>query len=106
MATATYNVDPTSQTTLNTLDAVFDLEKAVGVSQHHDAITGTEKQAVADDYHERLTSAQSLIESATVSTAGFQFCPLLNISDCQITEDNDVFTVHVYNPRASVQPVR
>ena len=30
------------------------LEAAVSLLQHHDSITGTEKQHVADDYHVRL----------------------------------------------------
>lgn len=33
------------------------LQEAVGVMQHHDAITGTEKQHVADDYHRLLSKA-------------------------------------------------
>ena len=34
-----------------TLEDILELEKAVGVAQHHDAITGTERQRVAEDYH-------------------------------------------------------
>lgn len=30
------------------------LKEAIGVAQHHDSITGTAKQAVSDDYSERL----------------------------------------------------
>ena len=37
------------------------LERAVAVNQHHDAITGTEKQRVADNYHARLFSAVEVI---------------------------------------------
>lgn len=37
------------------------LEKAVAVNQHHDAITGTEKQRVADNYHARLFTAVEVI---------------------------------------------
>jgi hypothetical protein len=35
----------------------------MGVVQHHDAISGTEKQAVADDYAQRLSAG---IHSITV----------------------------------------
>lgn len=33
------------------------LQQAIGVMQHHDAITGTEKQHVANDYHRLLSKA-------------------------------------------------
>ena len=37
------------------------LGRAVAVNQHHDAITGTEKQRVADNYHARLFKAVEVI---------------------------------------------
>jgi lysosomal alpha-mannosidase len=33
---------------------ISSLREAMGIMQHHDAITGTEKQHVADDYAWRL----------------------------------------------------
>lgn len=35
------------------------LVKAMGVLQHHDAVSGTEKQHVADDYAERLSESSA-----------------------------------------------
>ncbi len=37
--------------------------EAMGVAQHHDAVSGTEKQHVADDYAQRLSDG---IDSALV----------------------------------------
>lgn len=92
------------------------LVEALGVLQHHDAVSGTEKQHVADDYSERLdvgitAAVGSLAEglsklqptkSATkekVESAS-QFCMLLNISSCHITETASAFVITVYNPIA------
>lgn len=42
---------------------VFFLDEAMGIAQHHDAVSGTEKQAVAYDYAQRLADG---IDSAVV----------------------------------------
>ena len=44
------------------------LREAMGVMQHHDAITGTEKQHVADDYARTLTKGFEDVRGA-VGTA-------------------------------------
>jgi len=96
------------------------LAEAMGVAQHHDGVSGTEKQAVAYDYAERL--ANGVMEGQRVyndaikkleSQSGLpvmeqQFCTLLNISVCSITETANKFTVTVYNPiaRAGASYVR
>jgi len=46
---------------------LFDLEDALGVAQHHDGITGTGKQHVADDYSLRL---QAGINTAAAHVLG------------------------------------
>jgi lysosomal alpha-mannosidase len=35
------------------------LEQAMGIAQHHDAVAGTSKQAVAYDYAMRLATARA-----------------------------------------------
>lgn len=88
----------------------------MGVMQHHDAVTGTEKQHVADDYHRELTEAfascaanikSALNQLVVEQTEGsvkheFQFntCLNLNISDCSVSENSRKFMVTVYNPLA------
>ncbi|KAF7233994.1 hypothetical protein EG68_06920 [Paragonimus skrjabini miyazakii] len=76
------------------------LRQAMGVMQHHDAVTGTEKQHVADDYALTLSQAsaacQSVITEALMdllpNLSEFTgdhspvFCDLLNVSLCSATE--------------------
>ena len=45
------------------------LEEAVSLLQHHDAITGTEKQHVADDYHLRLARGAAPLHTQTFLSA-------------------------------------
>lgn len=93
----------------------------MGIMQHHDAVTGTEKQKVADDYARRLDlgisacsgnikialnhftigpSVNNNQSSETTDSNEFKFsnCLNLNISACEISENNNNFIVTIYNP--------
>nr|QHC34068.1 lysosomal alpha-mannosidase [Platynereis dumerilii] len=99
---------------------IRDLEQAMGVAQHHDAVSGTSKQAVADDYALRLykgtvrcqeviyDSYNKLLSKGSDALPEQHFCPLVNISSCSFTETNTKFTVIAYNPigRKLVAPIR
>lgn len=87
------------------------MKETMGIMQHHDAITGTEKQKVADDYHRRLSVAfracgvntKTALNNLSRKTQkaeklDFQSCPLLNISSCSISETENNFIVTLYNP--------
>ncbi|XP_067877358.1 lysosomal alpha-mannosidase [Heterodontus francisci] len=84
------------------------LKKAMGVAQHHDAVSGTEKQHVADDYAKKLAKGwdrcEVLVSNALSSLSGmkqnFIFCNKLNISVCPQVEELKKFTVNLYNPLA------
>ena len=83
--------------------AALPFEQAVAIAQHHDAVAGTSKQHVAEDYAQRLhiaqTQAQEMMAAAlanwTLEGAGaaasvpkFVFCELANISVCAATADS------------------
>ena len=99
------------------------LEEAISLCQHHDSITGTERQHVADDYHTWLHAGMEQAQKSVATALSklvfsrdngqnhhhtppeFQFCSLLNISVCDsivkhsADEDGDgTFFVTVYNP--------
>ncbi|XP_072776084.1 lysosomal alpha-mannosidase isoform X3 [Taeniopygia guttata] len=84
------------------------LREAVAVAQHHDAVAGTERQHVADDYARQLAkgwdSCQVLVANALSILGGtkepFIFCNALNISVCPLSETTPHFTVILYNPLA------
>lgn len=82
--------------------------------QHHDAVTGTEKQHVTDAYSYELhrsivncgMNTKSSLNQFTAkefsSTPQLQFnsCLQLNISTCDVTETSSRFVVTVYNSLA------
>ncbi|XP_053694119.1 lysosomal alpha-mannosidase isoform X2 [Sabethes cyaneus] len=103
------------------------LREAMGVMQHHDAVTGTEKQHVANDYSRMLHRAieacgantkvalNQMVDPAQKKqvfsrknfhgierefTFEFDTCHWLNISKCEISEGKDSFMVTLYNPLA------
>ncbi|XP_062151729.1 alpha-mannosidase At3g26720-like isoform X2 [Alnus glutinosa] len=94
------------------------LADALALAQHHDAVSGTERQHVAADYAKRLymgyTEAEKLVSSSLAfladsrssarqgnPTTNIQQCPLLNISFCPPSEavlsDGKSLVVVVYN---------
>lgn len=93
-----------------------ELRGAMGVMQHHDAITGTEKQKVAQDYARMMSKGidtcgsniKSVLNQLTTrqthdpepSPFTFTTCPYLNVSSCDVSENSESFTVTVYNPLA------
>ncbi|RZC14230.1 lysosomal alpha-mannosidase-like, partial [Asbolus verrucosus] len=91
--------------------SIINLREVMGIMQHHDAITGTEKQAVAKDYARMLTEAIKYAEVPTGVIIGdllkkrpndkidlkLKTCLLANVSICETTT-NDRFVVAVYNP--------
>ncbi|KAL2533932.1 Glycosyl hydrolase family 38 protein [Abeliophyllum distichum] len=79
------------------------LADALAIAQHHDAVSGTEKQHVANDYAKRLSIGYKEAEEVVAASLGcmtqsspssecknpvpkFTQCPLLNISYCPPTE--------------------
>jgi lysosomal alpha-mannosidase len=87
------------------------LRDAMGVVQHHDGVSGTEKQHVAYDYAKRLSvgtaKCQEVVNSAyskllptspSIAAPTLQFCSLLNISYCTPSETNSQFAIVIYNP--------
>lgn len=89
------------------------LKDIMGVMQHHDAVAGTEKQHVSDDYEKLLTEGIVACEANTKAalrkltrygSADFQSCFNLNISACSITENMLEFTVTLFNTLS--KPVR
>ncbi|KPU73915.1 uncharacterized protein Dana_GF15795, isoform B [Drosophila ananassae] len=95
------------------------MRETLGIMQHHDAITGTEKEKVALDYAKRLSVSFKACEATTRNVLNqlsvpasqqqsgkyvleFKNCPLLNITSCPVSESNDRFSLTLYNPLGHV----
>ncbi|KAI4350435.1 hypothetical protein L6164_004891 [Bauhinia variegata] len=97
------------------------LADALAIAQHHDAVSGTERQHVAADYALRLSIGYTEAEKVVASALAFlvnqrlsshggnpvtdiQQCPLLNISYCPPAEaalsNGKSLVIIVYNPLA------
>ncbi|XP_063544866.1 lysosomal alpha-mannosidase-like [Cydia strobilella] len=83
-----------------------ELKSAVGMMQHHDAITGTEKQHVAHDY-ERIVS-RAVDDAYAIGNQAFNKLLMpeaslvyerceFNQSQCSVTERSQAFVVTVFN---------
>lgn len=94
------------------------LRQVMGIMQHHDAITGTEKQHVAYDYDRLLTESIMLAQNNNIlalrkltnlTNGEFVSCLQLNISRCEFIQPNvNNLVITVFNPLAqpSTQYVR
>jgi Alpha mannosidase middle domain len=80
--------------------ALYPLEDAVSIAQHHDAVAGTAKQHVADDYSKKLSFGINVASQHTIyqlkqrtlmmddegsQLDNLSYCPLLNESICEIS---------------------
>lgn len=96
------------------------MRETMGVMQHHDAVTGTEKQKVAFDYARHLSVGMRTCEANSRSVLNilvegesprpkrygaprpfkfeFKTCSLMNISSCDVSERSDQFVLTLYNP--------
>ena len=86
------------------------LERAMGVTQHHDAVSGTAKQHVTDDYALRLARArvpaEALIGGALAALSGDAGarpapCDLANATICPALEAGLPALVYLYNQQAA-----
>lgn len=80
---------------------LYELEDALGVVQHHDAVSGTAKQHVSNDYSKRVQAGMNKASAyaakklkrllagdaeALKALDNLSFCQLLNETICDVTQ--------------------
>ena len=80
---------------------LYDLEDALGIVQHHDAVSGTAKQHVANDYSRRLQAGVNKASTYAIaklkgmffnasnvhnSLGDLSFCQLVNETKCEVSQ--------------------
>ena len=103
---------------LSPANSLFKLERALGVTQHHDSVAGTARQEVNDDYSLLLEDgraaayaglAADFATATGYSAAPFALCALANVTLCPALEAGLPVVVLVYNALGQAQagaPVR
>lgn len=93
-------------TDLGVNNSLYLLERAMGVAQHHDAVSGTEKQHVAFDYARRIArgrlSADAGNSAAFATLTGYKGgnfvgCDLANSTICPALESGTSNVIIIYN---------
>ncbi|KAF4014557.1 hypothetical protein G4228_006816 [Cervus hanglu yarkandensis] len=86
------------------------LNEAMAVLQHHDAVSGTSRQHVADDYARQLSEGwrpcEILMSNALAHLSGskedFAFCRKLNISICPLTQTAERYLRARFDPNTGL----
>jgi len=98
---------------MSSTNPLYRLERALGVTQHHDAVAGTAKQAVAYDYARRLAwgreDADALFNASfqkltKFTTGSFYSCDLSNVTICPALEAAVPTVAILYNQQAQTRP--
>jgi len=113
-----YTLAPQFAKNASYLNEVEEFGRSIALAQHHDAVAGTEKQHVANDYAKRMSigstdtinsmaqllSTQLSGSSSSTPKVSLSYCPLLNESICPSTDllnqPNEILPVVVYNSLA------